>query len=71
MGTTCWGNSEKKEAGGEKDGLRLHCPFTKQVRCTHFCEGEFLDSETVSTLCYCISTVKLQKTTWVVLTLQQ
>lgn len=32
----------------KKNGLRLHCPFTKQLRCTQFCEGKFLNSETQS-----------------------
>lgn len=44
----CWGEQEEKETGEEKDGLRLHCPFTKWVRYTQFCEGKFLDNDTQS-----------------------
>jgi len=37
----CWGEQRKKETGGEKYGLRLHCPFTKELDIHNFVKVSF------------------------------
>lgn len=54
-----WGEQGEREIEREKDGMRLHSPFTKQVRSAQCCKVFRHLSSGVSALCYCMQKAAL------------